>query len=392
MQHVSQTPTDPDFVQDPYRFYESARARGDVVFWDDYEMPVALSLAAVNAILKSRTMGREPPRTAASQPHLAAFRRVEAHSLLELEPPNHSRLRRLVQHAFSTRRIATMSLDISVLTYGLIETLPTRGAFDLLDDFAKPLPALVITRMMGLPDGDAPQLQAWSNAMVAMYQARRDRPIEDAANTAAADFEAYLRDAIAAKRNALSDDLLSDLITIDDAGDQLTEAEMISTCILLLNAGHEATVHTIANGVKTLLEHKTPLAALEPTAIESTVEEILRYDPPLHKFTRYVYEDTVISGHTLKAGTEVGCLLAASNRDPAVWPGARMFDTTRKVTKNASFGAGIHFCIGAALARLELQIALPALFTRSPHLALDGVPEYADTYHFHGLTRLMVTR
>jgi len=392
MKHIQQDPTDPAFVQDPYPFYERARSLGDIVFWDDYDMPVALGLGAVNAIFKARTMGREPPKRPPAQAHLADFDRVEAYSLLELEPPDHTRLRRLVQHAFSTRRIAAMSLDISVLTYTMIDRLPWAEDFDLIDCFAGPLPVLVITRLMGLPDEDAPQLQAWSNAMVAMYQARRDRAVEDAASAAAAAFEDYLRHAIAAKRSDLGEDLISDLIRVREKDDSLSDGEMISTCVLLLNAGHEATVHTIANGVKTLLERKTPVAALEPTSIEGTVEEILRFDPPLHKFTRYVYEDTTVSGVELVAGSEVGCLLAAANRDPAVWPGARLFDPTRKVTKNASFGAGIHFCLGAALARLEMQIALPALFSRCPNLKLTGAPEYADTYHFHGLKRLMVTR
>lgn len=316
MEHIQQSPTDPAFVQDPYPFYERARALGEVVFWNDYDMPVALSLGAVNAILKARTMGREPPKRPPSQKHLADFDRVESHSLLELEPPDHTRLRRMVQHAFSTRRIAALSLDISVLTYSLIDALPRGEAFDLLEGFAGPLPVLVITRLMGLPDEDARQLQAWSNAMVAMYQARRNRAVEEAASKAAAAFEDYLRRAIAAKTSAPGEDLISDLIRVREQDDALSEAEMISTCVLLLNAGHEATVHTIANGVKTLLEKKTPVAALEPTAIESTVEEILRFDPPLHKFTRYVYEDTTVSGVELTAGTEIGCLLAAANRDP----------------------------------------------------------------------------
>lgn len=388
---VHQNPTDPDFVQNPYDLYEEMRAQGDLVYWADYDMPVAVSAAAVDAILKSKTMGRAPPERRHIRPGLEEFRRVDAHSLLELEPPDHTRLRRLVQHAFSTRRIAAMALDISTLTFELIEALPRIGQIDLIHRFCRPLPARVITRLIGLPDSDAKRLQSWSNAMVAMYQARRDATVEEDANAAARAFAAHVRAAIETKRAQPGADLLSDMIAVRDQGDHLSEDEMISTAILLLNAGHEATVHTLGNGVKTLLERKTPAAVLEPTAVESTVEEILRYDPPLHMFTRFVYEDTDIAGHTLKAGTEVGCLLAAANRDPKVWPASRHFDTTRKVTRNASFGAGIHFCLGAALARLELQVALPALFTRCPHMKIVEPPRYSNTYHFHGLERLMVT-
>ena len=388
---VHQNPTDPGFVQNPYDFYEMARTHGEMVYWADYDMPVALSAAAVDAILKSKTMGRAPPEPRYTRPHLEDFRKAEAHSLLELEPPDHTRLRRLVQHAFSTRRIAAMALDISTLTYELIEALPRVGKIDLIHRFCRPLPARVIARLIGLPDSDAQQMQDWSNDMVAMYQARRDTKVEEAANAAARDFADHVRAAIAAKRAEPGPDLLSDMIAVREKGDQLSEDEMISTAILLLNAGHEATVHTLGNGVKTLLERKTPAAALEPTAVESTVEEILRYDPPLHMFTRFVYEDTEIAGHLLKAGTEVGCLLAAANRDPDVWPAARHFDTTRKSVKNASFGAGIHFCLGAALARLEMQVALPALFTRCPHLTIAEPPVYSNTYHFHGLEKLIVT-
>nr|MCU0911598.1 cytochrome P450 [Paracoccaceae bacterium] len=164
--------------------------------------------------------------------------------------------------------------------------------------------------------------------------------------------------------------------------------ELITTCILLLNAGHEATVHTMGNAVKAVLEHRAQGAlAAEP---EATVEEVLRWDPPLHLFTRHCYEACEIAGHRFAPGDEVGLLLAGANRDPAAWPDPARFDPARPVRANASFGAGLHFCVGAPLARLELQIALPILFARLPGLQLAEPPAYADLYHFHGLERLMV--
>ena len=163
------------------------------------------------------------------------------------------------------------------------------------------------------------------------------------------------------------------------------------TCILLLNAGHEATVHTIGNGVKTLLETRTPSATLAPDSVEATVEEILRFDPALHMFTRYAYEDIEVMGHTFRRGDQVGLLLAAANRDPGTWDQPARFDPSRPIKPLATFGAGLHFCVGAPLARLELQIALPILFTHHPTLALAAKPEYGDVYHFHGLRELRVT-
>ena len=167
----------------------------------------------------------------------------------------------------------------------------------------------------------------------------------------------------------------------------LTTDELISTCILLLNAGHEATVHTIGNGVKALLESGTQ-AALAPDAIDGTVEEILRFDPPLHLFTRYAYEPVEVMGHLIPPGTQVGCLLAAAGRDPDTYTDPHRFDPTRPAKPHLAFGAGLHFCVGAPLARLELQVALPILFARLPGLTLAEPPEYRDIYHFHGLSRL----
>jgi cytochrome P450 len=159
-----------------------------------------------------------------------------------------------------------------------------------------------------------------------------------------------------------------------------------------LNAGHEATVHTIGNGVKALLETGAPLTALAPDAIETTVEEILRFDPALHMFTRWAYEDVDVMGHTFRRGDQVGLLLAAANRDPGVWEDPARFNPTRAPKPLATFGAGLHFCVGAPLARLELQIALPILFQRLPGLRLVEPPRYADVYHFHGLKELRVQR
>lgn len=392
MQALSQSPTDPAFVQNPYPFYERARALGPFFHWDEYGMACSGNAAAVNAIFRDRRFGREaPPEYApAIAEHTRAFYAVEAHSMLELEPPRHTRLRGLVLRAFTSRRIAALGPEIAALSHALIDAFPT-GECDLLRAFGQKLPVVIIARLLGVPEAMSDQLLAWSNAMVGMYMAGRTREAEERANRAAQEFSDFLRSYVEARRADPRDDLITHLIAATSEGERLSTDELITTCILLLNAGHEATVHSIGNGVKTLLETRTPPAALAPDAVEGTVEEILRYDPPLHMFTRWAYEDIEVMGQTFRRGEQVALLLAAANRDPGVWEKPACFDPARPVRANASFGAGLHFCVGAPLARLELQVALPILFERLPKLRLAQAPLYGDVYHFHGLTALPVS-
>lgn len=310
--------------------------------------------------------------------------------MLELEPPRHTRLRNLVLRAFTSRRIAGLAPDISALAAELAQACPP-GEFDLLAAFAQPLPVRIIARLLGVPEEMAPDLLRWSNAMVGMYMAGRTRAMEDKAVAATEAFVAFLRSYVDERRARPADDLITQLIAAEMEGEKLTTDELITTCILLLNAGHEATVHTIGNGVKTLLETGTPLSTLAPDNVEATVEEILRYDPALHMFTRWAYEDIEVMGHHFRRGDQVGLLLAAANRDPGVWDEPARFNPARPPKPIATFGAGLHFCVGAPLARLELQIALPILFQNHPNLTLAVPPRYADVYHFHGLKELRVT-
>jgi cytochrome P450 len=389
MQILHQSPKDPDFIQNPYRFYDQARPHGPFFRWGDYDLVCTGNAAAVNAIFRDRRFGREPVTPPPIPPHLAPFYAVEAHSMLELEPPRHTRLRNLVLRAFTSRRIAGLAPEITNLATELAETLPA-GPFDLLQTFAQPLPVRIIARLLGVPEEMAPSLLRWSNAMVGMYQAGRTPDMEHAAVAATEAFVTFLHSYIDERRAKPADDLITQLIAAEMEGQRLSVDELISTCILLLNAGHEATVHTIGNGVKTLLETATPLSVLAPENIEASVEEILRFDPALHMFTRWAYDDVEVMGHTFHRGDQVGLLLAMANRDPGLWENPNMFDPSRPIKPHSSFGAGLHFCVGAPLARLELQIALPILFARHPGLRLANAPAYADVYHFHGLQALPV--
>jgi cytochrome P450 len=389
METLQQSPTDPAFVQNPYPFYERARAAGPLFHWQDYGLVCTGNAAAVNAIFRDRRFGREPVDPPPVPPHLAPFYAVEAHSMLDLEPPRHTRLRNLVLRAFTSRRIAGLQPEITALSHELAAAFPA-GEFDLLSAFAQPLPVRIIARLLGVPEDMAPDLLRWSNAMVGMYMAGRTREMENKAIAATEAFVAFLHSYIADRRKRPADDLITQLIAAESAGEKLSTDELISTCILLLNAGHEATVHTIGNGVKTLLETGTPVTALAPNAIEATVEEILRFDPALHMFTRWAYEDIEVMDHRFQRGDQVGLLLAMANRDPGVWDQPDRFLPARPVKPHASFGAGLHFCVGAPLARLELQVGLPILFQRHPGLQLASPPAYAEVYHFHGLTSLPV--
>ncbi|WP_380058564.1 cytochrome P450 [Falsihalocynthiibacter sp. SS001] len=393
MKSLSQSPTDPEFVQNPYPFYERARTHGDLFHWQEYDMPCALSYAAVNSILRDRRFGREvPPEMAVTPPdHQSGFWAIENHSMLELEPPRHTRLRGLVLRAFTSRRIAALQPEIAALAHQLIDQLP-EGDFNLIEHFAEPLPVIIIARFLGVPEERAPDLLAWSHAIVGMYKAGRTKEDEIAASDAGKEFAAFLREYISYRRDKPEDDLITHLIAAEEDGEKLSTDELIATCVLLLNAGHEATVHTLGNGLKALLENKYSGEQASPENVENTVEEILRYDPPLHMFTRYAYEDIEVGDHVFKRGDQVACLLAAANRDPSRWENPAEFIPQRPKQVNASFGAGAHFCIGAPLGRLELQTSLPILFERLPNLALAETPEYASIYHFRGLKRLMLSR
>jgi cytochrome P450 len=397
---VSLDPRDQVFVQDPYPAYGAIRAGGAPFWWEQYGHWCFVGHAEVTALLKDRRFGRQilhvTTRAALGwpepEPHLEPYAAVERHTLLALEPPDHTRIRTLVNRAFVSRQVERLRPRISALAHELIDRFDSRGEIDLLDAFATPIPVIVIAELLGVPAERTPDLLDWSHAMVAMHQFRRSRAIEDEAVRATQDFVAFLRGYVHERRGRPADDLISTLIAAESAGDRLSEDELISTCIQVLNAGHEATVHAIGNGVKALLEHATDVCGLVGAGgADAFVEEVLRYDAPLHLFKRYAMEDCEAFGLSFRQGQEVGLLLGAANRDPARFEQADRFDPARTGNAQVSLGAGIHFCIGAPLARLELEVALPVLFERLPGLKLASAPVYRDTYHFHGLERLDVT-
>ena len=397
---VRQSPRDPAFFSDPYAFYARMHAGAPVFYWEDYGVLCVASFEGVDRILRDRSFGRQRPggylvSVAASgdRSRLRDFDSVEANSLLELEPPVHTRLRGLVNRAFVSRQVQRLRPKIEALSHRLVDAMERKGEAELIADFATPLPATIIAQMMGLPVETGPQLVAWSNDMVRMYMHAPSAEDAERANASARDFAAFIREHAAARRRRPTDDLLGVLTAAQEDGDRLTEDELVSSAILLLNAGHEATVHQVGNAVRAILaQGGDPRRFFGTDAeTEATVEECFRFDTPLHMFTRQVYADVVIAdGVALRPGDQVALLLGAANRDPRMFADPDVFRPDRPERKNVSFGAGIHFCIGAPLARLELQVALKVLFDRLPGLRIAEEPKLRNIYHFRGVERLSV--
>jgi cytochrome P450 len=392
---LSLDPHTPAFVQDPYAAYAWLHRHAQVFFWEEYGHWCFGGFEPVSRLLRDKRIGRQPPEPpAGNRTHLKTFDALDATSMIELEPPTHTRLRTLVNRAFVSRQVERLRPRIETLANELIDAMPNGEGVDLLPAFATPVPITVICEMLGVPVEAGPQLLDWSHRMVAMYMHGRTRAVEESADAAAVAFANFIRDCARKRRSSPADDLLTLLLSAQDDGQKLSEDELVSSVILLLNAGHEATVHQTGNAVRTLLlqsgGHPRQFFST-PQSTAATVEECLRFDPPLHMFTRYAYAETDLGeGVVLKRGEQVGLLLGMANRDPTAFDRPGEFLPDRPDQKNVSFGAGIHFCIGAPLARLELQAALQVLFQRLPNQRLAEDPRYRDSFHFHGLERLLV--
>jgi cytochrome P450 len=395
---ISLDPCETEFVQDPYPFYARWREECPVFFWEELGHWCFARYQDVSALLRDRRFGRQILHVATREelgwpetpPHLRPFYAFEEHSLLELEPPVHTRLRGFINPSFLPRQIARLQPRIEQLANDLIDRFHADRKADFIKSFAEPVPVMVIAGFLGVPEAMAPQILSWSHDMVAMYQARRDRGIEDRAVAATIAFSGYMRGLLTERRCAPGEDFFSQLATArDEQGTALTEDELVTTAILLLNAGHEATVHALGNGVQALLQHGTSPDFLNNPA--ACCEEMLRFDTPLHMFKRYALEDVEYGGLALRKGDQIGLLLGSANRDGEKFPDAADFLPSRSPNQHVSFGGGIHFCIGAPLARLEMQTALRVLFERLPELRLDGKARYRDTWHFHALESLPVT-
>ncbi|SET18965.1 cytochrome P450 [Oceanicella actignis] len=383
-----QSPRDPAFVQDPFPAYERMRALGPAVFWRDYGMAVFARHADVAALLRDRRLGRAPaPELAPQGPPADAFDAFERLSLLEREPPDHTRLRALVNRAFTSRAIAGFAPRIRAVAVGLADALPAEEA-DLMRAYAEPLPVRVIAELLGAPPEAAAQMRAWSHDMTAMYRFAPPPGARARANAAAQAFGAFMAEVIERRRRAPGRALIDALIAAEQDGARLSRDELIATSILLMNAGHEATTLAIGLALKLALTGTATPAAL---AAETGPDEALRLDPPMHLFTRHVREDLEHAGATLRRGQVIGLALGAANRDPERFARPELFDPRRPgLAGHVGLGAGIHFCVGAPLARLEMRAAVAALFARWPRIRLIEAPRFEDRYHFRALGALRV--
>jgi hypothetical protein len=396
MADVQFNPMDPEFVADPYPMYQRLQA-DDPVHHSPLGFWVLTRYADVIASLRDPRLIKEP---------IAAF--VAARfgmqvppglglSMLDRDPPDHTRLRGLVSKAFTPKALERLRPSIQQIVNGLLDQVESHGTMDLIDEFAYPLPVNVICDMLGVPVRDHERFKQWGLDIARGLDAIMLPPDSEVGQRSVAGRRAlaeYFRELIAQRRASPREDMLSALIAAEEAGDKLNEDELLATCILLLVAGHETTVNLIGNGTLALLRHPDELRRLRdaPGIIATAVEELLRFDGPVQRTARIPSEDIVIGGRTIPKGEMVMPFLGAADRDPAQFPDPQRLDLTRADNRHIAFGMGVHFCLGAPLARMEGQIAINTLLKRLPKLALaTDTPQFRQSLTLRGLQSLPVS-
>jgi cytochrome P450 len=393
-------PHDPGFVANPYPAYEELRRRGPIHRYEPTDQWLIPRHVDVTALLRDRRFGRTYLHVAThaemgrpeDPDYTGPFWWLIRNGILDMEPPDHTRVRRLVAKAFSPRRVEELRPTVQSIMDGLLDEVADDGEIDLISRIAEPLPVTVIAELLGIPPADRHHLRPWSAEICRMYELNPTEEDGRAASKAALEFSAYLRDLIAERRRRPTGDLISGLVEVVEEGDRLTEDEMIGTCVLVLNAGHEATVNVTGNGWRALFRNPDQLELLrrEPGLLPRAVEELMRHDTPLQMFERWVLEDVEIHGVTVQKGSELALLFGSANHDPDVFERPDELDLTREHNPHLSFGAGIHFCLGAPLARVELQTSFGTLLRRFPRMELVEEPEWKPNYIIRGLRALKV--
>jgi cytochrome P450 len=388
--------SDPSFVANPYPELKELRQAGKPVWHEELGIFLAARYSDANAVLRTKALGRifapkEPEST------WAEFNWLHSDSLLDSEPPKHTRLRSLVGKAFSRSRIEALRPEVERIANNLLDEaenkLSSKGNFDLIADYAEPLPVKVIAALLGFPDQDEYLLRPWSQSIVKMYEVNPSTEAQTEAQQAAHEFAEYVRALMLQRRSQPGTDLISELAIVEEAGEKLNAQELIATCVLLLNAGHEASVNGFGNGMVSTFENPEQLELLRanPRGITDTaIEEFLRFDAPLHLFERTATADTEIGGVMIRQGQKIAALLGSANRDETVFDRAEEFDLTREQNPHIGFGAGIHFCLGAPLSRIEMSESLPMLMERFPSLKLVEAPKRRPTFVLRGYETILV--
>ncbi len=380
---------DPGFVADPYPTLVELRKANPMVWHEPSKRWLATTHDAVSRVLRDRAFGRiwtdwEPVD------EMGPFNALHRNQMMENEPPEHTRLRRLVAGAFGRGHVERMRPRVESLVDGMLDQLD--GTIDLLAEYGEPLPVYVICDLLGVPRADHVQLRAWSQAIVHMYEQDVDQTVRDEAVAASAAFADYVRELLVERRASPEDDLVSDLLAERDGTKRLSDDELVASVVLLLNAGHEASVNVFGNGIHALLTHPDQMGRITSGAVPmaTALEELIRYDAPLQLFERTATTDVAVREVTVEAGQVVACLMGSANRDELVFADASTLDVGRDPNPHVGFGMGVHFCLGAPLARLELEITFRHLLERWPDLRLAAPAPRRPTWVLRGFDRLDV--
>ena len=388
---------DPAFVSHPYPALKELRAGGQPVWHEGMQMYLAARHIDANDVFRNKSLGRIfTEKTPEFEWEL--FNWLHADSILDSEPPKHTRLRSLVAKAFNRQKIEDMRPAVGRITEHLLNAIDEKvkagQTFDLIADYAEPLPVKIIADLLGFPESEEHLLRPWSQAIVKMYEVNPNVQYQNEAKVAAQEFADYVRDLAESRKKIPGADLISDLAAVEENGEKLNMQELVATCVLLLNAGHEASVNAFGNGMVAALQRPDQAALLRtnPRDITNTaLEEFMRFDAPLHMFERTATADTEIGGVAVKEGQKIAALIGSANRDETVFSSPDLMDLTRDPNPHIGFGAGIHFCIGAPLARLEMSVSLPALWEKYPDMQLAGDAVRRPTFVLRGYESVAIS-
>ncbi|MTB05014.1 MAG: cytochrome P450, partial [Actinobacteria bacterium] len=382
--------TDPAFVADPYQGLKSLREMGKPVWHEQMQVFLAARHSDANDVFRNKSLGRIF-KDKSPEFEWDTFNWLHSDSILDSEPPKHTRLRSLVAKAFNRNKIEGMRPAVERITAQLLDDIDAKVKsgenFDLIADYAEPLPVKIIADLLGFPESEEHLLRPWSQAIVKMYEVNPSEQYQIEAKQAAGEFAEYVRKLAEHRKTNPGQDLITDLAMVEENGEKLNSHELVATCVLLLNAGHEASVNAFGNGMVAVLQRPDQAALLRnnPRAVtETALEEFMRFDAPLHLFERTATVDTEVGGVEIAKGQKIAALIGAANRDGEVFANPDEMDLTRDPNPHIGFGAGIHFCLGAPLARLEMGVSLPALWEKYPDMELASEPIRRPTFVLRG--------
>jgi cytochrome P450 len=389
--------TDPHFVADPYPALKELRNAPGPVWHEEMHMFLAARHGDANDVFRNKSLGRIfKEKTPDFEWEI--FNWLHADSILDSEPPKHTRLRSLVAKAFNRQKIEGMRPAVERITEQLLDAIDLKVKagenFDLIADYAEPLPVKIIADLLGFPDSEEHLLRPWSQAIVKMYEVNPSAQYQTEAKLAASEFAQYVRDLAESRKKNPGQDLISDLASVEENGEKLNMHELVATCVLLLNAGHEASVNAFGNGMVAALQRPDQVKLLRETPREianTALEEFMRFDAPLHLFERTATADTEIGGVQIQEGQKIAALIGSANRDESVFSAPETMDLSRDPNPHIGFGAGIHFCLGAPLARLEMSVSLPALWEKYPTMQLASEPVRRPTFVLRGYERVAIS-